>query len=294
MAEEMTRESVGVGEHQEWNRIWEGLTDDEQIQYRRTAPVTYRQLYQRCYFEDLWSLLGRKRDARCLEIGAGRGTTSMYLTAEGCDVTMLDLAPQSFVQAERNFRREKLTVPTFVAADATKTGLPSDSYDCIYSIGLLEHFDDPRPLLTETLRLLRPGGLAFHVVVPTVSESRMWLSYALTAPWKLPPRRLKDWVNRVLGRKTKGSTDIMTRTEHDVADYVTWLADFPATDVICIPYNSYHPAVSSRAIERHWALPLYRAHRAVKRLIGRPPWTRTTSSLAMCVLVSFRKAGPST
>ncbi len=290
MAEEMTRESVGVGEHQEWNRIWEGLTDDELVQFKRGAPQTYRQLSQRCYFDDLWALLGQKRDAKCLEVGAGRGTTSMYLTAAGCDVTMLDLAPQSFAQAERSFRLEKLPVPKFVTADATHTGLPSNEYDCIYSIGLLEHFDDPRPLLVETLRLLRPGGLAFHVVVPTIPESRMRLSYALLAPWKLPPRGLKDSVNRLLGRKTKGPVDKMTRTEHGVDDYVKWLEDMPAKDVHCIPYNAYHPANANLAIERWWGVPLYRAHHAVKRLVSRPPWSRTCNCLAMCVLVAFRKA----
>lgn len=291
MAEQMTRDSVGVGEHEQWNRIWTDLSDDELVQYRRGAPRTYRQLAQRVYFEDLWALLGQKRDARCLEIGAGRGTTSMYLTAEGCDVTMLDLAPQSFAQAERCFKSQNLPVPKFVVADAQHTGLPENSYDCIYSIGLLEHFDDPRPLLTETLRLLRPGGMAFHVVVPTIPESRMRLSYAFLAPWKLPPRGLKDSVNRMLGRNTKGSREKMTRTEHGVADYVKWLATLPATDVICIPYNPYHPANNNRTVERWWGVPLYRLHRCLKRFISRPPWARTADSVAMCVLVSFHKAG---
>ena len=35
MAEEMTRESVGVGEHEEWDRIWADLTDDDLLQYKR-------------------------------------------------------------------------------------------------------------------------------------------------------------------------------------------------------------------------------------------------------------------
>ena len=101
-------------------------------------------------------------------------------------------------------------MPQFVVADAVQTGLPSGEFDCIYSIGLLEHFDDPRPLLTETSRLLRPGGLAFHVVVPRTPESRRRLSYALLAPWKLPSRGLRDSVNRVLRRDTKGHTRKMT------------------------------------------------------------------------------------
>ena len=146
--------------------------------------------------------------------------------------------PQAFKLAEQNFRREKLPVPKFVAADATNTGLPTDSFDCIYSIGLLEHFDNPQPLLAETLRLLKPGGLAFHVVVPTIPERRMLLSYALFAPWKLPPRSLKDVANRLLGRQTKGQGNTMTRTEFGVADYRRWVAALPTADITCVPYYS--------------------------------------------------------
>ncbi len=281
--------SVGAGDYEEWNEIWSNLTGDEVVWYLRGAPHTYRHMYQQVYFEDMWCLLGKKPGAKTLEMGAGRGTTTMYLTAVGCDATMLDLAPQAFAVAERNFRREGLKVPQFVAADATNTGLPSDSYDLITSIGLLEHFDDPRPLLAETLRLLKPGGLAFHVVVPTVPESRMWLSYALLAPWKLPPRRLKNAMNRLMGRRTSGPPEDMTRTEFDVADYRRWMAELPATDVMCVPYNAYHAPSHNRTIERYLGVPLYRAHRAVKKLFSRPPWARTADGLALCVLVAFRK-----
>jgi 2-polyprenyl-3-methyl-5-hydroxy-6-metoxy-1,4-benzoquinol methylase len=292
MAEELSSASQGVGEYEAWNQIWENVPAEELSFFTPGTPRRYRQLNQKIYFEDMWSMLGKNRSAKCLEMGAGRGTTSMYLAAEGCDVTMLDLAPQAFKLAEQNFRREKLRVPQFVAADATKTGLPSNSFDCIYSIGLLEHFDNPQPLLAETFRLLRPGGLAFHVVVPTIPERRMVVSYALFAPWKLPPRQLKDVTNRLLGRKTKGGDTPMTRTEFGVAEYRHWVDELHAADITCVPYYSYHAPHSIRAVEQYLAVPLYRAHRAVKRQFVSAPWARTWNCLAACVLVAFRK--PST
>ena len=79
-------------------------------------------------------------------------------------------------------------------------------------------------------------------------------------------------------------------TEHDVGDYTQWLSQMAGVDVMCIPYNPYHPANESLAVERWWGVPLYRRHHAVKRLVSRPPWSRTCSCLAMCVLVAFRKA----
>src|ERR1700730_12524060 len=102
----------------------------------------------------------------------------MYPTSTGCDVTMLDRSSAGFKVARANFTAEGLRLPEFVQADAQQTGLPSESYDCIVSIGLLEHFEDPRPVLAESLRLLRPGGLQFAVVIPERSDSIRRLAYA--------------------------------------------------------------------------------------------------------------------
>src|SRR5262249_14202679 len=71
-----------------WDRAWKNLADDDPaavVVFTRGRPRTVRQLYQRAYFEDLWALMGgRAKGARYLELGCGRGTTSMYLASRGC------------------------------------------------------------------------------------------------------------------------------------------------------------------------------------------------------------------
>jgi SAM-dependent methyltransferase len=201
MAQTLAESRHGQGEAARWDEVWGDLPSQEVQVFTRGAPRNLRQLCQRCYFEDLWELVGRQHyDRKFLEQGAGRGTTSMYLAAQGCDVTMLDLSPQGFDVAATNFAREGLRAPKFVTADARETGLPSDSYDCVYNIGLLEHFDNPKPVLDEAVRLLRPGGWLFMVIVPRMPQRNSWLAKLMLCPWRLAPGGGKRLVKRLLGR----------------------------------------------------------------------------------------------
>jgi SAM-dependent methyltransferase len=65
----------------------------------------------------------------------------------------------------------KHAAPTFLRRDATHTGLPSESFDCIMSYSVFEHLPDPEAALREISRLLRPGGVSHHVVHLYSSDS---------------------------------------------------------------------------------------------------------------------------
>ena len=278
-----------------WDNFWSSLEAPMVRLYTSGRPKTIHQFWQRCYAEDLWALMGdRAKDARYLELGAGRGTTSMYLASKGCDVTMVDLSSTGFEVAKSNFAREGVKLPTMVQADARNTGLPSESYDCILSIGLLEHFEDPRPVLAESARLLRPGGLHFAVVIPERPDSIRHLAYALLRPWSfgwaLLPTALKRLIRpaRHSGPQEKNT---VVRTKYTCADYLKMLDGLEVADVHCVPYNSYHPVYNSSFMEANLAIPLYRAHRMVKKIVSGPPLLTTWPGIASCDLLTFRKPG---
>jgi SAM-dependent methyltransferase len=170
-------------------QLWDTAWLPDRIQkFTRGTPRNIHAFRHRCYFEDLWPLIERSGGrGRYLEIGAGRGTTSMYLASRGCDVTLLDYSPTGLEVARRNFAREGLPAPHTIVADARRTGLPEAAYDCVYSIGLFEHIDNPRPVLDEILRVLKPSGYLFTVVIPQLPASVAYLAYGLFAPWRLMP-----------------------------------------------------------------------------------------------------------
>ena len=278
-----------------WDPGWASLQHGMVQLYTRGRPRTIHQFWQRCYFDDLWSLMGdRAAQARYLELGAGRGTTSMYLAARSCAVTMLDLSRNGFELARRNFAREGLPLPNLVLADARQTGLSAESFDCVFSIGLLEHFDDPQPVLRETLRLLAPGGMAFMVVIPARPAHVRLLAQTLFCPWQALRTLMPGSVKRLLGHRKLDRTgradggDVL-RTSHSRSSYVRTMLDLGAQEVSCVPYNAYHEVYRKPALQNGIAVPLYRAHHAVKRLWARPPYFRTAACLASCDLLTFRK-----
>src|SRR5262245_58148109 len=55
------------------------------------------------------------------------------------------------------FRFNGLPAPTLFHTDFFKWE-PGRTFDVVYSIGFIEHFEDPRMIIEKHLRLLRPGG----------------------------------------------------------------------------------------------------------------------------------------
>jgi ubiquinone/menaquinone biosynthesis C-methylase UbiE len=246
------------GQPEAWNATW----NDPDALFLRGTPRTLRQFWHRAYFEDLWTHLeaaglahpGRIVDA--CEQGSGRGTTSLYLATRGARTTLVDLAPNALAQAAAGFAREGLSAPTTVTADVRATGLPDASFDVVTHIGLLEHFDDPLPVLREALRLLRPGGLCFFVVVPDVPERNKRTVRALFTPWRLAPARLREAARP--WRRIARHAPVFHRTATTTADWERWMAEAGARDIEVVPYNPFHPAGRPGRFERSIVVPLYR------------------------------------
>ena len=55
--------------------------------------------------------------------------------------------------------------------DAANSGLKSGSFDCAVSFSVFEHLPQPRLVMREIVRLLRPGGVAFHILHCFTSDS---------------------------------------------------------------------------------------------------------------------------
>jgi SAM-dependent methyltransferase len=299
MARAVNGEQEDTGRHAEFNAAWENADPQNFQLFTRGKPRDMVQFWQRAYFEDLWEYMGAEAaTARCLEIGSGRATTSMYLASRGCRVTLVDLAPRAFELAKANFAREGLPEPACLFTDARATGLPAASFDAVYSIGLLEHFEDPRPVLAEALRLLAPGGRLFMVIVPDVPRTRRLLAYTVLRPDNalsmaaglvLPPK-VKERVKGILGlgRPNPETARDFFRTEYTGKDYEAWMRELGAEGARCVPYNPYHWAYRSMLLTRGFQLPLYTAWRALKR-----GWPRlqTWASTASCDLLFYRKPG---
>lgn len=159
--------SAVTGEPEVWSDKWLAIGSGPHAKlFTRGRWKTGHQFNHKLYFHDLCvATMALPGDPSFIEFGAGRGTTAQYLTSIGHEVTLLDLSEEGFDLARKNFAEEGMRPPKCVIADVQQTGLPDAEFDCVYSIGLLEHFDDPRGVLRESLRVIRKRGVFFHTIL---------------------------------------------------------------------------------------------------------------------------------
>ena len=99
------------------------------------------------------------RGLRVLEIGCGLGTDGAQFARAGADYTGVDLTDAAVSLARRRF--ELFDLPgKFRTADAENLDFPEESFDLVYSHGVLHHTPDTAAAVREIRRVLRPGGRA--------------------------------------------------------------------------------------------------------------------------------------
>jgi SAM-dependent methyltransferase len=99
------------------------------------------------------------RGLRVLEIGCGLGTDGAQFARAGADYTGVDLTESAVGLARRRF--ELFDLPgEFRTADAEGLDFEDESFDLVYSHGVLHHTPDAVRAVQEIHRVLRPGGRA--------------------------------------------------------------------------------------------------------------------------------------
>ena len=192
-----------------------------------------------------------------LEVGMGSGRLSCFLAAEGYHSVGIDMSEEALRVAGNNFRIAGV-IGTLVKGDAYTLPFHRDSFDIVLSTGLLEHFDDPLPIMSEMVRVLKPGGLFYSDI----------------APRKFSLYRSLDFVNisRLLRRQIYDPSDIYERgfKRGEIAELLTRAG---CENVVVFPMGVFLPrkffrkrlgtdrfeypisrilAVLSRRIDRTW------------------------------------------
>ena len=99
------------------------------------------------------------RGLRVLEIGCGMGTDGAQFAKAGAIYTGVDLTEAAIDLARQRFELSGLQ-GEFRVADAEKLGFANDSFDLVYSHGVLHHTPDITASVREIHRVLKPGGRA--------------------------------------------------------------------------------------------------------------------------------------
>src|SRR5256714_3710547 len=101
----------------------------------------------------------RAKGLRVLEIGCGLGTDGARFARAGAAYTGVDLTEAAVSLARRRFELEGLP-GEFRVADAEALEFADESFDLVYSHGVLHHTPDAASAVGEIHRVLKPGGRA--------------------------------------------------------------------------------------------------------------------------------------
>ncbi len=99
------------------------------------------------------------RDLRVLEIGCGLGTDGAQFARAGAHYTGVDLTEAAVGLARQCFATYELP-GEFRTADAEQLDFADDTFDLVYSHGVLHHTPDTGRAVREVHRVLKPGGRA--------------------------------------------------------------------------------------------------------------------------------------
>ena len=141
---------------------------------------------------------------KILDAGCGNGRFAYYAAKYGAEVWAIDLSPAVEV-ARRNTQACNVHV---VQSDLHHPPFALESFDFIYSIGVLHHLPDPEAAFQNLLRFLKPGG-----------------SVQIYLYWKPERRPIKSAMLSGITAARKLTTRLPHRAVHALA-YPTAMAAF--------------------------------------------------------------------
>jgi len=117
------------------------------------------------------------KDKKVLDAGCGNGRFAYYAGKYAREVWAIDLGPAVEVARKNTASLENVHV---VQADLHRPPFPPESFDFIYSIGVLHHLPDPEIAFQNLLRYLKPGG-EIQIYLYWQPERRSVKSFLLSA-----------------------------------------------------------------------------------------------------------------
>ncbi len=156
-----------------WDGFWEHHSEDNLQSAEYWTDLVWQAGL--AYWQEVFEKFSPGK--KMLECGAGSARVSLHMAGLGYDCTMLDNSPEGLKTGMVSFEKAGLK-GDFVLGDVEKLDFPDDTFDVLYSGGLIEHFKDVRPVFREMVRVLKPGGLFTADIIPK-RFSCMSLTYSL-------------------------------------------------------------------------------------------------------------------
>lgn len=109
-----------------------------------------------------------------LEIGCGMGYDSLEFLKRGVRVTATDLTPNAVKLAQRHFEIEGVKAEDVRTANALELPFADNTFDAVWSNGVLHATGDTFRAVQEARRVLKPGG---RIIISHFYRKPSWMYY---------------------------------------------------------------------------------------------------------------------
>ncbi len=208
---------------------------------------------------------------RVLEVGVGMGADYLEWLKVGALASGVDISAISLERAKRRCEMAGYT-PDLRVSDAEHLPFSDNTFDIVYSYGVMHHSPDTLQCIREARRVLKPGG-ALRIMIyhhPSLTGLMLWLRYGF-----LRGKSLRQSVHDHLESPgTKSYTREEARTMLQGFEQIEMRQAFSPGDLLL-----HEPSVRFRG----WA------YRMVWRLYPRQLVRRLGAKLGLFLLISARK-----
>jgi len=134
------------------------------------------------------------RGLRALDIGCGGGFLAEEFAALGCQVTGVDPSAVSIGTARAHAATRGLDIDYRVGT-GEQLPAPDSAFDLAYCCDVLEHVSDLDRVISETARVLKPGGLYLFDTINRTRKSKL-LAIKVMQQWpltRITDAAIHDW-----------------------------------------------------------------------------------------------------
>jgi ubiquinone/menaquinone biosynthesis C-methylase UbiE len=170
-------------------------------------------LFQQQLVEVISGQFSGLRGIKALEVGSGKGNEIVQLAKRGAKCAGLDFSESAMTLMRKRLAKEGLTMP-LVRGDARRLPFQADTFDLVYSQGVLEHFAQPGEVLQEQYRVLREGAI---IVVEVPNK---WTLYTIYKKILMAANKwLPGWETQYSPRELKS---LLEQNGFRILDCVGW------------------------------------------------------------------------
>ena len=179
-----------TNQKKEWQDIWkrQGVFSTI-IDAGRTIYNWFFRIYLRKYIH---------KDTRILELGCGTSSLTLSLAPELKEIVGIDNAESALERSQKDATKLGVTNCVFEYGDCLAVS-HTDTFDIVWSQGLMEHFEDPVSVAVQHYKAVKPGGIALISVPYKYSYHTLW--YKMTRPKFL--RSLWPWTEQIFYDKAE-------------------------------------------------------------------------------------------